>query len=95
MNYTNIQKKFRDETILAIQYNLVRFRFYAGLTQKDLGKKSGVTQGRISALEQGRDLASPPLLKLLATALDCEIKDIIQPPKRDREARSTSDSALE
>lgn len=60
--------------------NLKRIRIKAGLTQKELAKKSGVNFRMIQHYEQGdKDLnrAAVETVIKLARALDCNITDLI------------------
>ena len=57
---------------------LWRYRVEAGLSQEQLAKKSGVSQGAIAMLEKGsRKRPYPSTLKKLATALDIQIRDLL------------------
>lgn len=59
---------------------LKRLRMYAGLTQKQLSEKSGVSQRMIEQYEQGRkDLGRASAVSVinLADALGCEVRDIL------------------
>ncbi|WP_340382244.1 helix-turn-helix transcriptional regulator [Streptomyces sp. SS7] len=58
---------------------LRRKRVEAGLTQKDLAQRVGVTKGHMSLVESGRRGASPDLLKRLAAVLDCAVADLMPP----------------
>lgn len=56
---------------------LMRRRALAGLEQKDLAEKSGVSKAHVSRLELGRCGASANVLHRLAAALDCEVADLM------------------
>lgn len=49
-------------------------RINANMTQKELSKRSGITQADISRLERGNRNPSLALLKRLAEAMDTELK---------------------
>lgn len=48
-----------------------------GLTQTDLAKQTGVSQGRISELESGRKNVKPQTVKALAAALAIPLTAIL------------------
>lgn len=48
---------------------LMALRVLAGLSQAELARRSGVSQGHISELEKGDKKASPATIKKLADAL--------------------------
>lgn len=55
-------------------------RIRAGHTTRSLADRSGVSQQRISELEQRPRNAWPPTVAALARALGCEIADITEEP---------------
>lgn len=55
-------------------------------TQADLAEQSGVTQGLISQLENGRSDYSGETLEKLAFALQCEPQDLLMRDPLDTEA---------
>ncbi|MFE4939909.1 helix-turn-helix domain-containing protein [Streptomyces sp. NPDC056649] len=58
---------------------LRRRRIEAGLTQKALADLAGLSKGHISGLERGLAGASAPALSRLATALTCDVADLMPP----------------
>jgi len=53
------------------------FRKYRGFSQAALSEASGVAQGLISEIENGRKMGSIQSLKALARTLDVEIDDLL------------------
>ena len=53
-------------------------RVTAGLTQKQVAEKMGVTQSCVAAWERGDYYPSAQSLPKLATALGCEIGDLFR-----------------
>ena len=49
-------------------------RINSGLTQKELSKRSGITQADISKIENGTRNPSLAILKRLAAAMNCTLK---------------------
>lgn len=49
---------------------LTALRVYAGFSQAELSRRSGVSQGHISELERGDKNASPKTIKKLAAGLN-------------------------
>ncbi len=63
---------------------LARLRKYANLTQKELGKKAGVSTRMIEKYEQGdKDLnhASAETVYKLSKALECDMEELINSNK--------------
>ncbi|QQM44971.1 helix-turn-helix domain-containing protein [Streptomyces liliifuscus] len=56
-----------------------RKRIEAGLTQIALAAQAGLSTAHMSCIERGERGASPKVLDRLATALDCEIADLMPP----------------
>ena len=56
--------------------NLVKFRLQAGLTQRALAARSGVTQRQISALEAGKLNATLDTVTVLAQALGVDPREL-------------------
>ncbi|MET9096188.1 helix-turn-helix transcriptional regulator [Streptomyces cyaneofuscatus] len=56
-----------------------RRRIEAGLTQEGLAQRAGASKAHISMVERGIAGASAPLLGRLATALECEVADLMPP----------------
>jgi len=56
---------------------LKRKRLEAGLTMREAAAKSGCSLGIISELENGKYSAGAKTLRLLATAYDCRIADLM------------------
>ena len=48
-----------------------------GLTQSELSKKAGIDRSNLSEYENGKGNPTIRTLKKLATALGCEVKDLI------------------
>lgn len=65
--------------------NLKSRRQHLGLTQKDLERKSGVSQGKISELEKAKEDRSNPTLEIvsdLAVALKVPVYELLFPEFR-------------
>ena len=64
-----------------MENNLKTLRIRAGMTQKELSEKSGVTQGKISVYEQTEDLSNITVgnISRIATVLGTTIDAIISP----------------
>lgn len=60
---------------------LTALRIMAGLSQAELSRRSGVSQGHISELESGAKKASPKTIKALATALSVPIPALVRLPE--------------
>ncbi|WP_078854352.1 helix-turn-helix domain-containing protein [Streptomyces sp. NRRL F-5135] len=56
-----------------------RRRIAAGLTQQALADRAGLSKGHVSGIERGLAGASAPALGRLATALACEVEDLMAP----------------
>lgn len=56
---------------------LSAMRVLAGLSQAELARRSGVSQGHISELEKGDKKASPKTIKRLADALSVPMPALI------------------
>lgn len=54
-----------------------RRRYEAGLTQKALAEKSGVSSTYLCGIERGARNASPVALSRLADALGCKVADLM------------------
>lgn len=54
------------------------YRKKAGLSQKELGQKLGVSQQHIAQYENGKRIPKLETLKKIAEALDCDIFDIAE-----------------
>jgi transcriptional regulator with XRE-family HTH domain len=52
-------------------------RLNAGLSQRDLGRRAGLSSGAVSMLEQ-RGSASPATLKKIADVLGCQVIDLLE-----------------
>lgn len=63
-----------NENIRELGFALVDARARAGMTQRDLAKKSGVAQGDISVLESGKTNPKFNTLCKLADAMGMKIK---------------------
>ncbi len=57
--------------------NLRRLRFNAGLTQEQLGDRSGVVASTISRLERGQGDPSLSTVVAIARALDASVTDLL------------------
>ena len=58
--------------------NMVKFRLQAGLTQRALAARSGVTQRQISALEGGKLNATLDTISVLAQALGVDPRELVR-----------------
>ncbi|MFI1030776.1 helix-turn-helix domain-containing protein [Streptomyces sp. NPDC020951] len=56
-----------------------RKRIEAGLNQKDLAHRAGISKPHMSSIEHGRVNPSPPVLQRLAAALGCAVHDLMPP----------------
>ncbi|MFF7521215.1 helix-turn-helix domain-containing protein [Streptomyces pseudovenezuelae] len=56
-----------------------RKRIEAGLKQKELAHKVGISTPHMSSIEHGRVNPSPPVLLRLAAALGCQVPDLMPP----------------
>ena len=63
-----------------MENNLKTLRIRAGLTQKELAEKTGITQGKISTYEQATDLSNITLGNIyrIAAAIGTTIDEIIK-----------------
>ena len=57
--------------------NLREIRILAGLTQKELAERSGVSQTMISAVERGEAQVTLIKAKMIANVLGCSLEDLI------------------
>ena len=57
---------------------LIECRIKAGLTMRDLGKKSGVNVSSICNIEAGRTMPNPSTAKKLRMALEKEFDDLFE-----------------
>ncbi len=84
-NYTTVKRKLlRDPAIkrayealgpeYALSEIIIRRRIERGMTQKELARKIGTTQSAVSRLESGRYNPTIDFLRVLAKALDRELK---------------------
>lgn len=62
---------------MSIADNLKRKRKQARLTQLQLAEISGVSQQAISFIENGRNTPSEGTMRLLATALNCTVSELL------------------
>ena len=70
---------------------LKRRRIEAGLNQRELADRAGISEAYMSFLSRGQKSASPRVLKRLAGALSCEIADLMTPePDSGIDARPSS-----
>ena len=69
--------KLGDEVISAIAGRIVALRKKRGLTQEQLGKLAGVTQGRIFELEQRTSNLTVRTLARMAQILDVELAELM------------------
>ncbi|MFC1882310.1 helix-turn-helix transcriptional regulator [Thermodesulfobacteriota bacterium] len=77
----NLNQKIIDR--LQVENNLKWGRFIYNLTQNELALKSGISQGRISMLENGFVLPNDDERGRLAKALGCESDELIFELKKD------------
>ena len=64
--------------------NLKGIRIKRKLTQAELANSSGIAQSTIHYLESGKQSPTERTLKKLATALDVDIMELIQPESEAR-----------
>ena len=62
---------------MAIGENLAKIRTGAGLTQRELAERVGVSCGMVAQLERGTKTLSLPLALALAEELECSVLDFI------------------
>jgi transcriptional regulator with XRE-family HTH domain len=73
----DVTKETADEK-KTLGEKLWRYRIEAGLSQEQLAKRAGVSQGAIAMIERGlRTRPYPSTLKKLADALEIRIKDLL------------------
>ena len=74
--------------------NLSELRKNKGISQEELAKALGVSQGAISAYETGRWEPSIQTIKKLASILDCTVDELLTDPreKLDAELRGKIES---
>ncbi|MFI8531097.1 helix-turn-helix domain-containing protein [Streptomyces aquilus] len=58
---------------------VLRKRVQAGLAQKELAARIGISAAQLCRIEKGKSGASAPVLSRLAEELDCEIADLMPP----------------
>lgn len=58
--------------------NMREIRKNAGITQVELAKIMGVTQGNVAAWETGRSMPTADKLPALAKVLGCKIDDLFE-----------------
>jgi transcriptional regulator with XRE-family HTH domain len=58
---------------------IFRKRNEAGLQQKELAARAGITPSRMSRIESGQFAAAPDVLHRLAEALGCPVTDLMPP----------------
>ena len=56
------------------------WRAHRGMTQEELAAAADITHGAISQLENGKVSYTQPTIEALATALNCEPRDLIGRP---------------
>jgi len=66
---------------------LAEIREHQGFSQTRLAKAIGVTVGTIQAYEHGRARIAIERLEDLAQALECELGELLQPPRSKRSPR--------
>jgi len=59
--------------------NLTRIREDRGMTQASLAARCGKVAARISELESGKRDVLTSTLEKLATGLDCDVRDLLEP----------------
>jgi len=74
-----------DTVKKAISINIKKLRKSAGLKQKELAKKIGVSESSISSYEKATNLFPLEKLPLVIEALNCSITDIFEPLFNKRE----------
>ncbi|MGW5477612.1 helix-turn-helix domain-containing protein [Streptomyces sp. NPDC004008] len=72
-------QRLQDRRTTQDPERLWRRRVEAGLNQRELARKAGISDAYMSQLARGVRPASPRVLKRLAQALDCEIVDLMPP----------------
>ncbi len=65
---------------MTIGENIRQRRKAAGLRQRELANRLGVSQGRVSDLERGRTEPRLDTIRRLAAALGCTMADLLTPP---------------
>ena len=58
---------------------LKEIRLKAGITQRELSARSGCSIATINAMENGKRIPRPATVQRLASALGCEVEDLIPP----------------
>lgn len=86
-DYLNAQlqnQEFKEEydslePEFVIRQAMINARKSSGLTQKELSKRTGITQGDISKLENGSANPSIRTLQRLASGMDMKLKLVFTP----------------
>jgi transcriptional regulator with XRE-family HTH domain len=77
MEATSSVKEFGSANIPVDRATVRRLRQNAGLTQKDLAARAGITENHVWQIEAGRrPVLRPPTVHRLAGALGVEIDDL-------------------
>ena len=63
---------------MSIGENIRMYREKAGIQQKELAQKAGVSQAMICKVEKGLKMPSIPLGKIIAEELGCTLDDLAQ-----------------
>ena len=66
------------ERLLHSDRPLAVWRDYRGMTQQELARSSGISQGYITQIESGIKTGSIHTLKALAHALDCDVDNLVK-----------------
>lgn len=65
---------------------LIEYRIKAGLSQRSLAKRSGLSSAYVSQLESGNRTPSPKVAKLLCESLGVQFDELFEIRKRPEEA---------
>lgn len=79
---------------MAVSSNLKRLRKAKGLTQSQLAEVSSVSQQAISFIENERNTPGEGTLRLLASALDCTVSELIGEESSERKGYTRAEARL-
>jgi serine-type D-Ala-D-Ala carboxypeptidase/endopeptidase len=77
MGSSRRKRKVRKEIKDQLSERLLRMRLLRNMTQGDLAAEAGVAIYTIVQAENGRTKPHPSTIRKLATALDCNVEDLI------------------
>jgi len=75
-------RKASSESLWLLATNLKMLREARGYSQLELARRTGLTNGYISKVEQELKNVTLANLEALANGLECSLEDLFRPPKR-------------